>query len=177
MRKIVFLLCGILGFHAAHSLFASEQITKVGVVDLHKVTTTFFRESKAMRDIEDQRTQMRDEVAEIEQQISELERQVADAQLTDDPELTLGLDEQLFQLQQHLRNYLSIKNRQIQQMAARLTETDSFLTELTMAIEQVAEKEGYSLILNLNSNDILFYIPEIDITDLVINMLHEQAGR
>jgi Skp family chaperone for outer membrane proteins len=48
---------------------------------------------------------------------------------------------------------------------------------MTSAIEFIAESEGYSVILNKASNLFLFFVPEVDITDLVIAELSRRASR
>ena len=162
---------------AAMSLAAvaagAQQIPRVGIVDLQRVTTTYFRESSALRSFEDERERVQRRRTQLEAEIFDLEaRKVADNSAQ-----ALRLDEQLFDKRQHLRNYLTVKNRQLAEMVSRLAESDEFLTEMTAAIEFVAESEGYSIILNKDNQLFLFFVPEVDITDLVIAQLASQAAR
>ena len=53
---------------------AAERITNVGLVDLRRVTTAYFRESAAVRELQAERDRMNAERARLEAEIFELER-------------------------------------------------------------------------------------------------------
>ena len=89
----------------------------------------------------------------------------------------MRIDGKIFELKQYLQDYITVKNRQYNQTANRLANSDEFLNELAMAIEFVAESEGLSLILNKNNNSFLYYVPEIDVTDKVIEELSRMGNR
>ena len=154
----------------------AQRITNVGIVDLQRVTTTYFRESTALRQLQAEQQEVQAERARLEAEIFELEARKVEAEQADRRSEALRLDSQIFDLKQHLRNYLTVKNRQISQLAARVSESDAFLGELTAAIEFVAESEGLSIVLNKNSDAFLFFVPEVDVTDLVIAELERRAS-
>ena len=58
-----------------------------------------------------------------------------------------------------------------------MAESDAFLGELAAAIEFVAESNGLSLVLDKNNVTLLYYVPEVDVTDLVIAELGGRARR
>ena len=155
----------------------AQQIPRVGIVDLRRVTTTYFRESSALRSFEAERERVQRQRTQLEAEIFDLEERKVAAEQANNSAQALRLDEQLFDQRQHLRNYLTVKNRQLAEMVSRLAESDEFLTEMTAAIEFVAESEGYSIILNKDNQLFLFFVPEVDITDLVIAQLASQAAR
>jgi Skp family chaperone for outer membrane proteins len=45
------------------------------------------------------------------------------------------------------------------------------MQELLDAIERVAMKEGLSIVLDTSKSDILYYVPEVDVTEKVIEEL------
>lgn len=155
----------------------AQQIPRVGIVDLQRVTTTYFRESAALRSFEDERDRVQRQQARLEAEILDFEARKVEAEEADNNAQALRLDEELFDKRQHLRNYLTVKNRQLSAMVARLAESDEFLTKMTGAIEFVAESEGYSIILNRDNDLFLFFVPEVDITELVIAELARRAAR
>ena len=170
------LACGLL-LAAAGGASAQQLITNVGLVDLQVVTTAYFRESTAVRDLYADRDRILAERARLEVQIFELEARRLRAQQDGRADEALRIDDQIFTQKQHLRDFVSVMNRQLSQREALLAESDAFLGELADAIEFVAESRGLSLVLDKNNVTLLYYLPEIDITDLVIAELGRRAGR
>ena len=160
---------------AGGGALAAERITNIGILDLKRVATTYFRESKAVRELEELRDQISAERRRLEAQIYDLQERKLEADTNDDAQPALLLDQQLVDRRQYLRDYVTVKNNQLAQLQARLAESDSFLDELAAAIAFVAETEGLSLVLNRDSALFLFFLPEIDITDLVIAELGRRA--
>ena len=175
LRRSV-LSCGVL-LTAAGALPAQQLITNVGLVDLQVVTTAYFRESTAVRDLYADRDRINAERARLEVQIFELEARKLRAEQDGRNQEALRIADRMFEQKQHLRDFVSVMNRQLSQRQALLAESDAFLGELAAAIEFVAESRGLSLILDKNNVTLLYFLPEIDITELVIAELGRRAGR
>ena len=161
----------------AGSGLSAERITNVGLVDLRRVTTSYFRESAAVRELQAERDRMNAERARLEAELLELEGRKVQAERDGLLQRALQLDQELYTRKQHLRDFVAVKNRQLAHQEARLAESDAFLGELAAAIEFVAESEGLSLVLNKNNPSLLFFVKEIDVTDLVISELGRRASR
>jgi Skp family chaperone for outer membrane proteins len=170
------LACGML-LTAAGSVPAQQLITNVGLVDLQVVTTAYFRESTAVRDLYADRDRIQAERGRLEAQIIELEARRLRAQQDGRSAEAVRIGDQIFTQKQHLRDFVSVMNRQLSQREALLLESDEFLGELAAAIEFVAESRGLSLVLDKNNVTLLYFLPEIDITELVIAELGRRAGR
>ena len=175
LRRSV-LSCGLL-LTAAGALPAQQLITNIGLVDLQVVTTAYFRESTAVRDLYADRDRIDAERARLEVQIFELEARKLRAEQDGRNQEALRIADQMFAQKQHLRDFVSVMNRQLSQRQALLAESDAFLGELAAAIEFVAESRGLSLVLDKNNVTLLYFLPEIDITELVIAELGRRAGR
>jgi Skp family chaperone for outer membrane proteins len=175
LRRSV-LSCGLL-LTAAGALPAQQLITNIGLVDLQVVTTAYFRESTAVRDLYADRDRINAERARLEVQIFELEARKLRAEQDGRNQEALRIADQMFAQKQHLRDFVSVMNRQLSQRQALLAESDAFLGELAAAIEFVAESRGLSLVLDKNNVTLLYFLPEIDITELVIAELGRRAGR
>ena len=175
LRRSV-LSCGLL-LTAAGALPAQQLITNVGLVDLQVVTTAYFRESTAVRDLYADRDRINAQRARLEVQIFELEARKLRAEQDGRNQEALRIADQMFAQKQHLRDFVSVMNRQLSQRQALLAESDAFLGELAAAIEFVAESRGLSLVLDKNNVTLLYFLPEIDITELVIAELGRRAGR
>ena len=170
------LSCGLL-LTAAGALTAQQLITKVGLVDLQVVTTAYFRESTAVRDLYADRDRVNAERARLEAQIFELEAGKLRAEQDGRNQEALRIADRIFAQKQHLRDFVSVMNRQLSQRQALLAESDAYLGELAAAIEFVAESRGLSLVLDKNNVTLLYFLPEIDITEAVIAELGRRAGR
>ena len=162
---------------AGSSELAAERITNVGLVDLRRVTTAYFRESAAVRELQAERDRMNTERARLEAEIFELRGRKVQAERNGLQQRALQLDDELHTRTRHLRDFVAVKNRQLAQQEARLAESDAFLGELAAAIEFVAESEGLSLVLNKNNPSLLFFVKEIEVTDLVIAELGRRVRR
>ncbi len=170
-------LCGGLLLATCGVSIAEQLITNVGLVDLQRVTTAYFRESTAVRELHTERDRIQAEQARLEAQLFELEQRKVQAEQAGRVQQALRLDEQIHAQGQHLRDFVAVKNRQLSQRQAGLAESDAFLGELATAIEFVAESEGLALVLDKNDVSLLYYVPEIDVTDLVIAELGRRVRR
>ncbi len=160
-------------------LFA-DRITKVGILDIEKVYAVYFRESKAVKELQQLRADVLRAINRIDEEILLLESQKLDAEGRGDGEAALRLDTEIFQKQQYRDDYRRIKMDQIRKRSENLYKSDEFLDELLQAIEFVAESEGFSLVLNSSgqfSQFFFFYTKELDITEMVIQELMRRAGQ
>ena len=160
-------------------LFA-DQITKVGILDIEKVYSIYFRESKAVKELQQLRADVLREINRIDEEILLLESQKLDAESRNQGEAALRLDREIFEKKQYRDNYRRIKMDQIRKRSENLYKSDEFLDELLEAIEFVSESEGFSLVLNSSgqfSQFFFFYTKEVDITELVIQELMRRAGQ
>ena len=162
---------------AAGTAPAQQLITNVGLVDLQAVTTAYFRESTAVRDLYAERDRVQAERSRLEAHILELEAGRLRAERDGRQQEALRFADQVFTQKQHLRDFVAVMNRQLRQREALLTESDAFLGELADAIEYVAESRGLSLVLDKNNVTLLYYLPEVDVTELVIAELGRRARR
>ena len=176
-RVLLRRLAAALLLAAAATAPAQQLITNVGLVDLQAVTTAYFRESTAVRDLYAERDRVQAERGRLEARIFELEARRLRAQQDGRGQEALRISDQIFTQKQHLRDFVSVMNRQLSHREALLTESDAFLGELADAIEFVAESRGLSLVLDKNNVTLLYYLPEVEITELVIAELGRRAGR
>jgi len=172
-------LYSILLFIGLAALFpaAAEQLTTVGIVDVTKVTTAFFRDSQAVRELEDLTAKLQAEINGITAEINQLRERKLTAENSGNQTLALQLDEEIFNKTNYLRDYYRIKSGQLQDRRNRLAESSSFLSELQGAIAFVAEDQGYNVILKSSDPNLLWWSRQVDITDLVITRLMRGAGR
>jgi len=158
----------------------AEQLTKVGILDIEKVYSIYFRESKTVKQFQDRQANMLQELSRIDDEILRLENAKLEAENRNDGKAALKLDQEIFEKKQYREDYKRIKTEQLKRMSEELYQSNEFLDELLEAINFVAESEGFSLILN-NSRQyrsfFFFYTKEIDVTEKVIEELMRRSGQ
>jgi outer membrane protein len=168
---------GIFGFLVLGSLGA-QQLTRFAVVDLPKVYTVFFRDSKAVRDFEERSARVQAEVDKLTSEIQGLQRNRLDAESAGEQERMVRLDNEIYRKSEYLKEYYRLKTAELEDQRKKLTQSGTFLQQVYDEIKLVAESEGYSLVMNLKeSSGIIWYSPTVDITEKVIQNLMTKAGR
>jgi len=180
MKKTAIATLVLLSLIVMGSPLVADQITKVGILDIEKVYSIYFRESQAVKELQQMRADVLREINRIDEEILLLESQKLDAESRGDGQAALRLDREIFEKRQYRDDYRRIKMDQIRKRSENLYKSDEFLDELLQAIEYVAESEGFSLVLNSSgqfSQFFFFYTKEVDITELVIQELMRRAGQ
>ena len=154
---------------------SAEQLTTVGIVDITKVSTAFFRDSQAVRELETLTTRLQTEIDGITAEINQLKDRKLQAENSGDQNLALKLDEEIYNRSNYLRDYFRIKNTQLQERRSRLSESSAFITELQRAIAFIAEDQGYNVILKSSDPNLLWWSRQVDVTDLVIARLLQSS--
>jgi outer membrane protein len=156
----------------------AQQLTRFAVVDLPKVYTAFFRDSRAVREWEERRDRVQTEVDRMTAEIQRLRNTMVDAEAQGDEERALRLQNDIYRKSEFLREYHQVKTAELEDQKKRLSQSGSFMEQVYDEIRFIAESEGYSMVLNLKENSaILWYSPTVDITEKLIQNLRNKAGR
>jgi outer membrane protein len=170
---IVVLLAAALGFS-----LEAQQLTRFAVVDLPRVYTSFFRDSRAVREFEERSARVQSEIDRMTQEIQGLRSSQLDAEARGDESRSLTLDRQIYQKSEYLKEYYQVKTAELNDQRTKLSQSGTFLDQVSSEIRYIAESEGYSMVLNLKENSgILWYSPTVDITDKLIQNLLAKVGR
>jgi outer membrane protein len=174
MKKTVLLLV----FIAMGTLAGAQQLTRFAVVDLAKVYTSFFRDSRVVREFEERSARVQADIDKYTVEIQQLKSRQATAQIEGRDAEALRLDSEIYQKSEYLRNYYETKTAELENQRKKLSQSDSFMQQVYNELQLIAESEGYTMVLNLtDSNGILWYSPAVDITAKVIESLRTKAGR
>jgi outer membrane protein len=170
---------GVIFLLLAGSLLAeAQQLTRFAVVDLTKVYTSFFRESRAVREFEERSARVQTEIDRMTAEIQNLRSAQVDAEAQGNQEQALRLENDIFRRTEFVQEYYRTKTAELESQKNRLAQSGTFLEQVYSEIRFIAESEGYSMVLNLKENTgILWYSPAVDITDKLILNLQTKAGR
>ena len=159
---LVFIFIGFCAF--------SQQIPRIGVVDTSRVFQTYFRDrlrfetTKIKAEFQNEINKNRGAKTTLTTKIQYEENENFVAALRLEAEITKKTD--------YLSSYTQAKQIELDSIRNRLENSDSFYKSLYELIGQIAESEGYSLILSLQqAQNILWYSPSVDITDKIITQL------
>jgi len=148
---------------------SAQQITRFAVVDTSRIYTTFYRDSRSVRDYEAKKTQYQAEIKRMSDEIKDLRQQKVDADAVKDDTKAARLDSDITSKTRTLLDYSKVKNAELDTIKKKLTTDDEFYSMLYDQIRKVAEADGYSMVLSLqDGNSIIWYSPTVDITDKVI---------
>lgn len=166
-RLCIVLLCVL----PLTGIFA-QQITKFAVVDTSRIYTTFYRDSRSVRDFDAKKAQYQGEIQRMTDEIKNLRQQKVDASSAGDQAKVNRLDADINTKTATLLDYSKAKNAELDSLKKKLTTDDQFYSTLYDEIKNVAESDGYSMVLSLQEgNSIIWYSPTVDITDKVIRNL------
>lgn len=156
----------------------AQQLTRFAVIDLPKLYTVFYQDSKVVRDWEERSRRVQADLDRMTSEIDSLSKSRLDAETAGDNERVLRLEADIARKTKYLQEYYRVKTSELEDQKKRMTQSSAFLQQVYDEIRLVAESEGYSMVLNLKeSAGIVWYSPTVDITDLVIQNLMTKAGR
>lgn len=166
----LFLIFGFL-FLAAQGTFA-QQITRFAVIDTARIYTTFYRDSRNVRDFESKRLRYQREIQRLSDEIKDLRQQKVDAEALGETARVTRLEAQISSKTNFLLDYSKAKNEELDELRKELTTDDEFYSMLYEQIRKISEADGYSMVLSLQEgNSIIWYSPTVDITDKVIRSM------
>jgi outer membrane protein len=175
IKRGIMVLLGV--WSLSFSLYA-QQLTRFAVVDLPRVYTSFFRDSRAVREFEERSARTQAEIDRMTAEIQNLRNSQLDAEAQGDEAQALRLQNEVYRKSEFLREYYQVKTAELEDQKKKLSQSGSFLEQVYDEIRFIAESEGYSMVLNLKeSTGILWYSPTVDITDKLIQNLRTKAGR
>jgi Skp family chaperone for outer membrane proteins len=157
----------------------TQQVTKVGIIDFTKVLLTAYKDTKGYRDYDLARGDYNKEISTRTKDITDLQSQKLDSDKAGNKALSLSLEKTISDRQKDLDTYKRVKGAILMQQLSGLM-TGPVLQEIYDVVKYVAETGGYALILRIDtdSRDLFLYrIPEIDITDDVVQEIMKRQGK
>lgn len=153
-----------------------QQITRIAVVDLSRVIETYSKDSGPWKAFEQKKSQIQSDIDRMGTEIKQLQSQKLQADKAGDSQTSLQLETQIYNKTTYLREFIQVKQRELDEESRSLTASSVFVQTVYKEIQNIALSDGYSMVLNLKSNDsvinsIIWYSPMIDITDKVIAAL------
>ena len=156
-------------------LLHAQQLTRFAVVDMPKVYTAYFRDSREVRQFEERSARVQSEIDKITKEIQDMKSKQADAALRGDQTESLRLENQIYRRSEFLKEYYNTKTAELEDQKLKLMKSGSFLSQVYDEIRYIAESEGCTMVFNLKETPgIIWYSTTVDITDkLITNLLNK----
>lgn len=154
---------------------AAQQLTTVAVVDVNRVYTTFYRDSEAVRQLEQLRQQYQNEIDREVQQLNQLQNQRTQAENAGNESRVEELTQQINEQRRYVEDLTQRRRSQLEQREDNLL-TNDFLQRMQRAIEFVAENEGYTVVFRTDQNGLQWWSPTVDITESVLQRLRQTSN-
>jgi len=156
----------------------SQQLTRFAVVDLPKVYTDFFRDSRPVREFNERSTRVQNEIDRRTKELTELRARYSEAVLKGDQAEANRLESQVYRMNEAIKDYYQTQTAILEDQRKKLMLSGSFLDQVYDEIRYIAESEGYSMVINLgDSKGIVWYSATVDITERLIQNLRTKSGR
>ncbi len=177
VRKALFIVSlALFGFEIQP--LAAQQMTRIAVIDMDRILDTFSNSASAVNSFAQKKAEIQTEIDKRAGEIKSLQAKKAEAQSRSDSELAQSIDTEITKKTAELKEYVAARQNELDIMAKAISASDSFLQKLDSCVSQVAESEGYSIVLNLTPKDdnniIVWNSTAIDITDEVILALKQE---
>jgi len=170
MRKIVFIFM-ILTISLS-SIYSDVKIDRIAVVNLKKVIEKVFSGvSDTITGIRRDREDLQNKLDKLKENINKLEELKLK---TDDKSRKQNYQERIDKIKKEYSDYYKVRNYQLEKRLENAQKGS--LKEVFVAVKKVAEREGYSIVLDSENDSIFFYSVDADITDIVIEFFDKRYG-
>ncbi len=149
----------------------SEQLTTVAVINVEKIFSSFYRDSKQLRNLENMRTEFQGEIDSHIQELNDLREEKLRTGSSGD---TDALDQEIAELTDFIRNLSTQRRTQLEELRQSLM-SDEFVQNLQRSTRFISESEGYSLVLRSDTDGLLWWASIVDISDKVITHLIQSS--
>lgn len=180
MKKTMVAVLAVFVSLAAHNLFA-QQITRVALIDIARIKETYFKDSRALRDFEAKQRGIQEQLDRMKAEIKDLQARQVDALALQDQAALNDLSAQIRAKNDAYILFGKEKSAELEAEKTLLYSSESFAQELYREIQRVAEKEGYSIVMDrqraFDLQLLIWSSPTVDITDKVIESLDKLSVR
>ena len=165
LTVIIMLLC----LNALHA----EQLSKIAVVDINKVLSYFAGDKQAWKKLEQDINNLDQELDKMKQEIDRLEQERLTALQNDNQTKALQYEKEIEKKKEIQKSYYKVMMDQIERKRSDLFKNSDALDKIGREITNLAESEGYTLVIDVNAKSygVFWWSPTIDITSKLLAKL------
>lgn len=171
MKKSLFVVVTMI-FTLSFISLAHAQL-RIGVVDLFRVLNESEEGKKSVNELQNMLEARRKILEEKQKKIQSLREELEKKRSVLSEDARKSKEEEIERLVRDFQRTAADYQVEFQKKESEITQ--SMLKEIRQLINDFAQKEGYSLILEKAEPIILFTTPEVDITDKIINLFNQKT--
>lgn len=171
MKKTNLLILLLLIFmHASLSIFPDVKIDKIAIINLEEILEAISTgQSTSIDEIKKEKEELQEKLQKIKENIMKLEERKLKEK---NQEKKLSYEKKIDELKKQYKDYYKFKNYQIEKKLENIH--GAVFREIYGVVQRIAEKEGYTLVLDINTDGIFYYSIDIDITNKVIEYFKKE---
>jgi len=154
---------------------SAQQFAKTGVVNLTRISQ-FYKDAMT-KSVEDLKATIQKDLDRLKDEVRVLNDQRSEASKKGDAVKVQALDTDIQAKKEAFAEFGRKKQEELAAAAEAVKSDTTFQKLLPQEIEQAAISKGFALILNSSNPVVIWYGPDSDITDDVIQRLQADLGR
>jgi|GEM_PF-5280459 len=167
MKKILMFIL----FNLIYLNLYSYTISTIGIVDINKIYETFYKESSAIREMNDFKNEYENKLNEYLNQLRQMEADKIKAKEEENNQQYNTFQKNINDLKKYIIEFRKVKETELKSLQAKLADTDEFNKKLYSAIKSAASKASLTAVFSSTNKDLLWYSNTIDITDKIIKAI------
>ncbi|MGB9906339.1 MAG: OmpH family outer membrane protein [Candidatus Saccharicenans sp.] len=159
----------------AAPVLAQDQL-KVAIVNSQKAFDQSQAGQKAVAILKEREDQLKADLKQMDEELRKLRDKLASQKLTLSSEAQSQLQQEIDRKQAERQKYEQENTRLFEQFKDQLIKR--IREEMLAVIDELIKERGYELVFDLSTSGLIYYRPELDITDEVIKRYNaSQASR
>lgn len=144
----------------------AQSPLKVAIVNSQKAFDQSLEGKKAVTILQEREEQFRNELKKMDEEIKSLRQKMTSQALTLSSEARSQLQRDLDRKEADRQKYEQENSRNFEQFKSQLIKR--IREEMLAVIDEMIKERGYELVFDLSTSGLIYYQPELDITDEVI---------
>ena len=172
MKKLIF---SAIIFHFFNCLcFGGSKIDKIGFVNIDRIINEAFSErSLTLQKLKQDEEEVNRELQKMKEEIYVMQNKLTKIAKSD-RSARRNLESKIEEKRIEYTNYYKIKTNYLE--SQRKNYREPFLRDIYQAVRLIAEREGYTAVFNIEDKNLIYYLPENEITEIVIqNLIQDEV--
>ncbi|MGB9711163.1 MAG: OmpH family outer membrane protein [Thermodesulfovibrio sp.] len=173
MKKFLFLVVAV--FLTMSFVSVARAELKIGVVDVYRVLNESEEGKKAVGQLQNMLEERQKILEEKQKKIQTLKDELEKKRSVLSEDARKAKEDEIDRLGRELQRTAADYQMELQKKQNEITQ--SMFKEIKQLINEYAQKEGYSLIIEKVEQIIIFTTPEVDITDKIISLYNQKTSQ